>query len=75
MTPEIVGRGGTIVDGTGAELFVGDLSCDDGRIIASGADRGGGGQVIDADEMIVSLALDKRTHLDAQIRCDLELTP
>jgi N-acyl-D-aspartate/D-glutamate deacylase len=32
MSHEIVIKGGTIVDGTGAAPFAGDLAIDDGRI-------------------------------------------
>ena len=36
MTVELVIRNGTVVDGTGAEPFVGDLAIEDGRIAAVG---------------------------------------
>jgi N-acyl-D-amino-acid deacylase len=76
MPHEIVVKGGTIVDGTGAEPFAGDLAIDDGRISAIGADAGGGRQVIDAAGMIVSPGfVDIHTHLDAQIGWDPDLTP
>jgi N-acyl-D-amino-acid deacylase len=76
MAHEIVVKGGTIVDGTGAEPFAGDLAIDDGRITAIGGKAGDGRQTIDASGMIVSPGfVDIHTHLDAQIGWDPDLTP
>ncbi len=76
MSHEIVIKGGTIVDGTGAEPFAADLAIDDGRITAIGHEVGGGGDEIDARGLIVTPGfVDVHTHLDAQIGWDPDLTP
>ena len=76
MSPEIVIKGGTIVDGTGAEPFAADLAIGDGRITAIGSDLGGGREVIDARGLTVTPGfVDLHTHLDAQIGWDPDLTP
>jgi N-acyl-D-amino-acid deacylase len=76
MSHEIVIKGGTIVDGTGAEPFAADLAIDDGRITAIGSDLGGGREVIDARGLTVTPGfVDIHTHLDAQIAWDPDLTP
>jgi N-acyl-D-amino-acid deacylase len=76
MSHEIVVKGGTIVDGTGAEPISANLAVDGGRITAIGADVGGGRRVIDAAGMTVSPGfVDIHTHLDAQIGWDPDLTP
>ena len=76
MSHEILIKGGTIVDGTGAEPLVTDLAIDDGRITAIGRDLGGGCEVIDARGLTVTPGfVDIHTHLDAQIGWDPDLTP
>lgn len=49
---DIVVRGGTIVDGTGAEQYEGDVAIAGGRIAALGKLGGKGRQEIDARERI-----------------------
>ena len=76
MTHDIVIRGGTIADGTGAAAFVGDVAIDDGRITSVGGTAGAGREEIDAAGLIVSPGfIDIHTHLDAQIGWDPLLTP
>ncbi len=76
MTHDIVIRGGTIVDGTGAAAFVGDVAIDDGRITSVGGMAGAGREEIDAAGLVVSPGfIDIHTHLDAQIGWDPLLTP
>ncbi len=61
-------RGGTIVDGTGAPRFQGDLLIRDGKIAAVGTDLPASGQVIDASGWAVTPGLiDPHTHLDGQL--------
>ena len=65
-------RGGTIVDGTRAERYVGDVFIKDGRIAQLGGEAVGSAErVIDADGLIVAPGfVDLHTHYDAQIRWD-----
>ena len=53
MAHDLVIRGGTIVDGTGADRFSGDVAIDGGQIAAVGG-RLDGDRVIDADGAIVT---------------------
>ena len=70
---------GTIVDGTGADRFVGDLGIRDGVIVA--VRRGGGlegeaAETIDATGLIVTPGfVDIHTHYDGQVTWDPLLEP
>lgn len=76
MTHDIVIRGGLIVDGTGAEPFVGDVAIDGGLITSVGGTAGPAREVIEADGLVVTPGfVDIHTHLDAQIGWDPLLTP
>ena len=75
MSHEIVIKGGTIVDGTGAEPFIADLAIDGGRITEIDKNIDGASEVIDARGLVVSPGfIDLHTHLDAQIGWDPDLT-
>ena len=68
-------RGGTLVDGTGAEGIRGDLGIRDGRIAAMGDLNGTADATLDADDQIVSPGfVDIHTHYDAQIFWDRGLS-
>jgi N-acyl-D-aspartate/D-glutamate deacylase len=68
---DIVIRGGTIVDGTGAPPVAGDLAVDGDRIVAVGAVDGRGREEIDADGAVVTPGfLDLHTHYDGQVAWD-----
>jgi N-acyl-D-aspartate/D-glutamate deacylase len=68
MAHELVVRGGTVVDGTGAPPRVADIAIDDGRISEIGRIDGPAARVIDATDRVVTPGfVDIHTHLDAQI--------
>jgi N-acyl-D-aspartate/D-glutamate deacylase len=76
MDHDIVIRGGTIVDGTGADPITGDVAIDNGLITAIGSVPGTGRQEIDASGHVVTPGfVDIHTHLDAQIGWDPDMTP
>ena len=73
---ELLIRGGTIVDGTGAPAFEGDLAIDAGRISAVGRDVGGAHRTLDARGLLVTPGfVDIHTHYDAQATWDPHLLP
>jgi len=74
MQADLVIKGGTIVDGTGAHPFVADVAVHDGHIVAVG-DSLDGRESIDARNRIVSPGfIDIHTHYDAQVFWDPGLT-
>jgi len=76
MPHDLVIRGGKIVDGTGAEPFIGDLAIDNNEIVAVGEVSESGAKEIDATGHIVTPGfIDGHTHLDAQIAWDPMVTP
>jgi N-acyl-D-amino-acid deacylase len=73
---DIVIRGGTIVDGTGAPAFAGDIAIDGRRITEVGGKAGPAHRVIDADGMLVTPGwVDVHTHYDGQATWDPILAP
>ncbi len=73
---DLVIRGGTIVDGTGAEPFTGDIAIDAGKLTTVGGKAGPARREIAADGLIVTPGfVDVHTHLDAQIGWDPVLAP
>ncbi|HEX3884566.1 MAG TPA: amidohydrolase family protein [Stellaceae bacterium] len=73
---DIVIRGGTIADGTGAETFTGDVAIDGDRIVAVGGKAGAARRVIDADGLLVTPGwVDVHTHYDGQATWDPILAP
>ena len=75
MKHDLVIRGGSIVDGTGAEPFSSDIAVDGDRISAIGKVDEKGNEEINADGLVVSPGfVDLHTHLDAQIGWDPQVT-
>ncbi|MGH7064758.1 MAG: N-acyl-D-amino-acid deacylase family protein [Stellaceae bacterium] len=73
---DIVIRGGTILDGSGAAAFSGDIAIDDGRIAAVGGKAGPARRAIDADGLLVTPGwVDVHTHYDGQATWDAILAP
>ena len=71
MDYDIKIAGGTIIDGTGAPGYRGDVAISGGRIAALGNAPGRATQVIEADGRIVCPGfVDIHTHYDAQILWD-----
>src|SRR3977135_2722994 len=74
--PDIVIRGGTIVDGTGKAAFSGDVAIADGRIAAVGGKQGPGRRDIDAGGLLVTPGwVDIHPHYDGQAMWDPLLAP
>ena len=75
MSHDLVIRGGTVVDGSGAEPFNADVAVDGDRIAEIGRVAGRGRREIDAQGLSVSPGfIDLHTHLDAQIGWDRSVT-
>ncbi len=70
-------KGGTIVDGTGAPGFRGDVAVRGGRIVqVGGTITDAAANVIDADGAIVTPGwVDVHTHYDGQVSWDEEMDP
>jgi len=74
---DLVIRGGTVVDGTGAAPRTADVAVDGGRISAVGRlGDAAATRTIDADGLIVTPGVvDVHTHYDGQVTWDPFLTP
>ena len=73
---DIVIRGGSIIDGSGAPAFSGDVAIAQGRIAAVGGKQGPARREIDADGLLVTPGwVDVHTHYDGQAMWDPLLAP
>jgi N-acyl-D-aspartate/D-glutamate deacylase len=73
---DLVIRGGTVVDGTGAPARIADVAVADGTIVAVGRVTENARRVIDADGLLVTPGfVDIHTHFDGQATWDPHLTP
>ena len=69
-------RGGTIVDGTGAPRYSGDVAIKDGVIVAVGKISAAAKRTIDATGLLVAPGwIDIHTHYDGQATWDPYLSP
>lgn len=76
MTHQLVIRGGTVVDGTGAPSRTADVAIDDGIVTEVGRVDGSGATEIDADGAIVTPGwVDVHSHYDGQVTWDPEIAP
>ena len=76
-TPELVIRGGKLIDGTGQPGYVGDLAIAAGKIVeVGGRIDAPGAETIDADGALVTPGwVDVHTHFDGQVAWDDKLDP
>src|SRR5271163_3980767 len=80
MSYDLIIRGGTVVDGTGAPARTADVAVTDGFIAAVGGDAGridgAAKRIVDADGLTVTPGfVDVHTHFDGQATWDPHLTP
>ena len=69
-------KGGSIVDGTGAKPFTGDIGVKDGLISEVGAVSTNAKQTVEAGGAIVSPGwIDVHTHYDGQVAWDSQIAP
>ncbi|HEX5536068.1 MAG TPA: amidohydrolase family protein, partial [Sphingobium sp.] len=73
---DVVIRGGTIVDGTGAQPYVADIGVKDGIITQIGAINTSASEEIDARGLTVTPGfVDVHTHYDGQITWENRMAP
>jgi N-acyl-D-aspartate/D-glutamate deacylase len=73
---DILVRGGTVVDGTGAQARRADVGISQGKVVEIGALSGSARKTIDASGLVVAPGfIDPHTHYDAQICWDGATTP
>ena len=73
---DLVIRGGTVVDGTGAPARTADVAVEGGTVVEVGRVDGPGREELDADGLIVTPGfVDIHTHFDGQVTWDDDLTP
>src|SRR5579862_8360319 len=69
-------RGGTVADGTGAEIRQADVAVKNGKIAAVGRFSGSGSEEIDAKGLLVTPGfVDVHTHYDGQLTWSERLSP
>lgn len=76
MSFDILIKGGSIVDGTGASARLGNLAIKGGKIVGMDDVVGEAKHIIEADQKVVAPGfIDPHTHYDAQIFWDKNITP
>ena len=73
---DLVIRGGTVVDGTGAIPRIADVAVEDGMITEVGVVPGPAARTLDAEGLVVTPGfVDVHTHFDGQVTWDPLLSP
>lgn len=73
---DLIIRGGSVVDGSGASAFTADIAIDADRITALGVVKSAARRTLDADGLLVTPGfVDVHTHYDGQATWDTLLTP
>jgi N-acyl-D-amino-acid deacylase len=73
---DLIIRGGTIVDGSGADRYSGDIAVQNGVVTEIGRITAPARRVLDADGLIVAPGwVDIHTHFDGQIMWDSDASP
>ncbi|MCB9780143.1 MAG: amidohydrolase family protein [Alphaproteobacteria bacterium] len=76
MSLDLVIRGGSVLDGTGAPARSADIGVRDGRIVELGVVSSSARRIVDADGALVTPGfVDLHTHYDGQATWDDELAP
>jgi N-acyl-D-amino-acid deacylase len=76
MTYDLVVKGGTLIDGTGAPPRIGDVAIKDGVIVSVGEVEGDARRTLDATGLAVTPGfVDIHTHYDGQATWDPALAP
>jgi N-acyl-D-aspartate/D-glutamate deacylase len=74
--PDLVVRGASVVDGTGAPARTADVAVDGGRITEVGRVEGRGRREVDGDGLVLAPGwVDIHTHYDGQVTWDPDVTP
>ena len=73
---DLIVRGGTVIDGSGAPGRIADVAVRDGIIVEVGTFDGSAARVIDAEGALVTPGfVDIHTHYDGQATWDSHLAP
>jgi N-acyl-D-aspartate/D-glutamate deacylase len=73
---DLIIRGASICDGSGAPAWQGDVAVENGRITEVGQASGSAGRTIDAAGLVLAPGfVDLHTHYDCQVSWDRALTP